>query len=193
MSKFTENVTCWLIKYGAVDENKKELYYFGIKHGLIQGLSILSIIFFSIMMDGLMEIVLFLVAFIPLRIYAGGYHAENELSCYILSTVTCVAAVLAIKYFPFDFLVYTSIVMISAVVIFEISPVSAVNKPLDKKEKEVFGLRAKRIVLIEGVLYCAFIFFDMEQISKSIFICFVLMAITLVVGKTNVEKENITL
>ena len=192
MNVFSENVVLWLIKNGSVNENEKELYSFGIRQGLIQVFSMMSIVLLSVFMDGLMVMILFLFAFIPLRIYAGGYHAEKELSCYILSTGTCVTAVLAIKFISFKFHVYILVLVMLAVVISIIAPVSAVNKPLDKKEKEVFGLRARRIVLIESVLYYVFAFLGIEQISKAIFTSFVVMAVTLIVGKVKVEKENKT-
>lgn len=192
MKVFSENVVCWLVKYGAVDENEKDLYFFGIRQSLIQVFSMMSIVLSSILMDGLIEMILFLAAFIPIRIYAGGYHAEKELSCYVLTTVTCVVAVLAIRFFPFRFSVDTVMLVISAVVIFKNAPVSAVNKPLDKKEMEVFGLRTKRTVLIESVLYYAFVFLGMENISKAILICFIVMVVTLLAGKTIVEKKNVT-
>jgi accessory gene regulator B len=186
---FSENVVLWLIENGTVDKNEKDLYSFGIRQGLIQVFSMMSIVLVSILINGVIEMILFLAAFIPLRIYAGGYHAEKELNCYILSTVTCVVAVLAIKFSPFSFPIYTLLLVMSAVVIFKVAPVSAVNKLLDKKEKKVFGIRTRIIVLIESVSYCALAFFGMEKISKVIFYGFLLMVVTLLVGQIKLKRD----
>ena len=42
----------------------------------------------------------FILAYIPIRSYAGGYHASTQLRCYILSNAVVVAVLIAIRLVP---------------------------------------------------------------------------------------------
>ena len=99
--------------------------------------------------DGL----LFLVAFIPLRTTAGGYHANSHLSCNIVFLSTFVALEclghLLLKYG--SVILYLAIAVISLVTLLILSPSEAKNKPLTPEQRR----RNRRRSLILGGLNLA--------------------------------------
>ena len=73
-----------------------------VNYGFVQGLKSVTGILLSVLLGILMRIplscILFLGFYIALRIYAGGYHAESEKQCAVLSAVSIAAAYAWIKW-----------------------------------------------------------------------------------------------
>ena len=97
--KIMENVWKEIKAAGNVDEEDKEIYLFGIYQGLIFLLNVVTALLTGIILDMFLESVLFLICFIPLRIFAGGYHAKTQFRCYVMSTVTTVILLYLIAFF----------------------------------------------------------------------------------------------
>ena len=45
----------------------------------------------------LFETIIFIITYIPIRIYAGGYHARTQTKCYIFSVFMLILALYIIK------------------------------------------------------------------------------------------------
>ena len=65
----------------------KEVYRYGIQQGLNLALNILTTIIIGCLCDMLLPSILFLVCYMPLRSFCGGYHAKTHLRCYIYSVI----------------------------------------------------------------------------------------------------------
>lgn len=113
-----------------------------------------------------LEIVLFVLTFVSLRRYAGGYHCESSRACFWTSTFIMAVAVGGIvllqtwlsRYpgaMPWICLWELSV----SVFIFLAAPVEAVKKPLDALEKKVYGKRAKITVAVQMVIGLLLLFF----------------------------------
>lgn len=82
----SEQIINKLIENQTIRAEDKEIYQFGVKQIFTIALNIVTVLALGVSLHMLMEAVLFMVAFIPLRIYAGGVHAKTPLRCYIYST-----------------------------------------------------------------------------------------------------------
>ena len=60
---------------------------------------------------------------------------------------------LAIKYLPYNLGVYIVATVLSIGVLFAISPIEAINKPLEEIEVKVFGKRARIVLCITLVIF----------------------------------------
>lgn len=78
---------------------KAEIYVYGLQLILSTSFTILSIILSSIYFYRWYDAFIFLFFFIPIRLFAGGYHACTYLGCYICSN-TCfhISIILGNKY-----------------------------------------------------------------------------------------------
>ena len=137
-----------LCNAGIIGENEKELYRFGLEGLLFTFLNLGTALIIGIVMDAILECVVFLLAFLPLRQYAGGYHAKTRVGCYFLS-VTCMwVAMNVLVHQEFkEYILVIACVMV--VVIFLLAPVENENRKLTFEEKIRYGKAAKLVLIFE--------------------------------------------
>ena len=100
----------------------------------------------------------------------------------------------AIMFIPFKIYEMSAIVILSGFILWILSPVEAINKPLDECEKYVFRKRARiNIVLILGV-YIISIFFN-EELTTVVAISIITVMIFTILGKIKIlvytKKRNL--
>ena len=140
----------WLCANGIVAPEKNKIYAYGMELVLSGLVNVLSVLLISILIFHPADGLLFLVAFIPLRTTAGGYHANSHLSCNIVFLSTFVALEclghLLLKYG--SVILYLAIAVISLVTLLILSPSEAKSKPLTPEQRR----RNRRRSLILGFL-----------------------------------------
>ena len=128
-------ITEKMVKCGTVADQDKELYLFGIQQGLTNILNLVTTVIIGLVLGVLWQMLLFMAAYIPLRSFAGGYHAKTPLRCYILSVLLHTAIALAIKYVDLHIYFQLGLLISASITVFLLSPVGNENKPLDELEK----------------------------------------------------------
>ncbi|GEM_PF-2215752 len=105
-----------LVLNNVINSEDIELYTYGIQQGLLILLNILTIVIVGQIFGMLLQSVAFMISYIPLRIYAGGYHARTPAGCYIGSVILIVAVLLGIKLIPWTNFICVTIALISGYV-----------------------------------------------------------------------------
>lgn len=147
--KIMENVWKEIKAAGNVDEEDKEIYLFGIYQGLIFLLNVVTALLTGIILDMFLESVLFLICFIPLRIFAGGYHAKTQFRCYVMSTVTTVILLYLIAFLQKNMGVgVIAVYIVAACIIWKFAPVQDKNKPLDLDEQKKYRKRVHSLLIL---------------------------------------------
>lgn len=156
--KIMENVWKGIKTASNIDEEDKEIYLFGFYQGLIFLLNIATALLTGIILDMFLESVLFLICFIPLRIYAGGYHAKTQLRCYVMSTVTTVILLYLIAFLQKNMGVEViALYIIPTCIIWKLAPVQDKNKPLDLDEEKKYRKRVRSmLIFISCILGCLY-------------------------------------
>lgn len=121
--------------------------------------------------------------YMPLRIYAGGYHARTQLRCYISSVVLIVAVLLAIEFIPWTNFIVITISIVSGLIIFILSPVEDMNKPLDAAEVKVYGKKTRIILGLELCALVLLVGFGMKIIVSCISVSLFVQCVMLILGK----------
>lgn len=114
-----------------------------------------------------------------LRIYAGGYHAKDKKVCTWLTYVSTLFSIAIAFLVPVNWFVICFLLIILISIIAWIAPVESVNKPLNNMERKVFYRYCMGITLMEALLCCAFIYFDLELYAGTISISMLLVVIGL--------------
>lgn len=70
---------------GIIQEEDIDTCRYGLDVFISSALEIASILIIAAFVGNFFEAVLLFTAFIPLRVYAGGYHADTKLKCYLIS------------------------------------------------------------------------------------------------------------
>ncbi|MGX8835649.1 accessory gene regulator B family protein [Amedibacillus sp. YH-ame6] len=85
LENISRRLSIKLYRKGYIGEEKIEKIRFAIELCLTQIVTFTSIFLIGIQFVNLMEILLYLIVFISVKHYMGGYHAKTYIGCYILT------------------------------------------------------------------------------------------------------------
>ena len=85
MSSISGMITDTLWNQGIIQEEDVNKCRYGLDIFISSVLEIVSILIIAAVIGNFFQTLLFFAAFIPLRVYAGGYHADTKLRCYFVS------------------------------------------------------------------------------------------------------------
>ena len=178
-----------LVKNEKITENEHDIYSFGIRQGINILINLITILFFGILFGEIWQSLIFTIAYVPLRSYAGGFHAKTPTRCYVFSCCLISAVLLAIKYLlPEDF-ICSSLLVAGGIITILLAPVDTVNKRLDQVERRVYRNRTLIIVAMEIIVYVFSFIFTAEMIYKPISLSFVSAAFMLVLGMIDNQRK----
>lgn len=175
------------VRDGIITEEDKELYTYGMQQGALILINIISAIIIGIIFNMVWQCIIFLLAYMPLRSYAGGYHARSQFRCYVVSQFIIVIALLGIMEIQWTSITALFSVIISAGIIFVLAPVEDANKPLDASEKDLYKRKTRKILLLEILIALVFWFIN-KEISVCIIMVFDILSIMLLLGILNNRK-----
>lgn len=181
-SAISESITKKLEEAHAIKSEDREIYLYGVKQGLTILLNLITICAIGIVSKMLWQSILFMAAYIPLRSFAGGYHAKTPLRCYIYSIIMIILVSVGMKYLLFVDMVYYVILAISALIIFVLSPAEDKNKPLDKIELKVYRKRTSLILLVELIICILSNVIDLRTVFISIIYNLAVMSVIILLG-----------
>ncbi len=138
---FSQKIVSCFIKQQVIDKGDEELYVYGVFVLLSKLFFLLVAVICGAVAGVLFHSVIFIVAFMVLREYAGGYHASTETRCEISTSLSIAGCVGVIKLLEATevkpLLLIPGIIFI--VVIFMLSPLDSPEKPLTKADKKHFS------------------------------------------------------
>ncbi len=177
-----------------LQEDDKDIYLFGVYQGAILLLNICTALLIGVALNMLLEIVIYLICFLPLRIFAGGYHAKTQLRCYIMSSFTTVIILLVIQFLQqqesiWEFLIY----FVSFGVIWRYAPVADANKPLLENEQVNYRKKVHKVLLlltgIAALTY--FLRFDIITTVIEVSVCFLSVILLMGIYKNKTHCTDI--
>lgn len=166
-----------------------EIYIYGINQILVSILNIASALILGAIFGVFYEIAVFMAAYIPLRTFAGGYHAKTPLRCYVFSMIMLAIVSVGLRYFCIADEAYYVILVISIVVILILSPVEDKNKPLNEIEHKIYKKRTAIIVAAELVIYLILKIVRLDHLSEVIIYSFAVLSFMLIAGKIKKEAK----
>jgi accessory gene regulator B len=186
----SDKITDSMVRTGTVANEDKEIYLFGVQQGLTIILNIVTTVIIGLLFDVLGQMLLFTVAYIPLRNFAGGYHASTPQRCYILSTLLTIIVSLLIKYVYIDMLVFIGLSMLAGTIIVVFAPIANENKPLDELEKKVYKRKTIVICLVEILI--AMLFFGLNILSVSVCLMWTMVTVGIMMIIAKVLKLSMS-
>lgn len=187
----SEKIADKLIDSNIIESEDKDLYTYGFYQGFLIIFNILTAIVIGLLFKMVWERLVFLMAYIPLRSYAGGYHAKTPLRCYMFSLIIIIMVLLGIKFIHWNSIICIIVTFCAGSIIFALQPVEDENKPLDNKEKIVYKKITQSILIVLIGIGLVFWCFDNKQISITIIMALFVTAFMLILGKIkNTIKAN---
>lgn len=148
---------------------------------------------FGLVLNCIIESIIFYISFQFIRKYAGGYHASTETRCEILSTLSIFACIVVIRLSKtYDFQTVLLIISaLSAVCIFVFCPLDTPEKPLSDKEFRYFRKISWLILLVIVAAVIVSYVFKFQMVTVPCCMSLILESILLAAGKIKrVSQKN---
>ncbi|MPW26371.1 accessory regulator AgrB [Alkalibaculum sp. M08DMB] len=170
----------------------KELYSYGLQQGILMILNVTTTIVIGIICGMVWQSIIFLLSYIPLRTYVGGYHAKTQWRCYIFSILIISVALLGIKLIPWTNIIYFTLMFFAGSIISLLAPVEDGNKHLDSIEKTIYKKRSRVILSALCGIGTLLYIIGYPQISICILVALLLLGIMLILGncKNKLRRLN---
>ena len=139
----------------------------------------------GIALETFLEVMLFWCIFIAIRLFAGGFHANKEAICEIITTISIVLCALIIKSSKEHDIKMLLLIMavLSGVSIILFSPLDSPEKPLSEKEKAKYRRTSWIILLLIAIAIAISIYFKIEIILVPSCLALILESILLLAGR----------
>ena len=157
--KFSEWAVAYAIRLGYIKEEEQEEYTYGLDLVMSVIVSDLTMLIIGIIMKMIPQVIVFVFMYKFIR------------------------KLLAIKYLPYNLGVYIVATVLSIGVLFAISPIEAINKPLEEIEVKVFGKRARIVLCITLVIFGVICALGLTEMVKTMAISVVDILLFAVMGK----------
>ena len=103
---------------GIISKSNRTLYEYGLRQMFATILNILTMLLIGFIMGLAVPAMVYTIAYIPLRVYAGGYHASTPQRCWAFSAIMLWIALCIVKYTPqMYFWVITTLSLIACIVV----------------------------------------------------------------------------
>lgn len=181
--RVSQQLTQFLVDSNTIKDEDREIYRYGIQQGLTIVLNLVTTLLIGLVCDMIWQSIVFTAAYVPLRSFAGGYHAKTPTKCYIFSIVLMLAVLLAMKLVPFTVFICGIMLPVSGVIILWLSPVEDRNKPLDAVERRVYRQRALLIWTSELAITVICLWLQILSLAICLTATLTVMAVMLLLGQ----------
>jgi len=130
------------------DEERKEIISYGLERGKVISISIIVTLVIGGVFNAFFQSIIFLVSFCSLRRYAGGYHADSQKRCYVISFFIVVISILLIKLIKSGNLLCIIIQTINYFVIVFMAPVENNIRKLEEAERKKYGRKTRTVASV---------------------------------------------
>ncbi len=168
-----------------ISVEEKVIITYGIRQGCVLLAGFFVVVLLGLVFGVTAEALLFFLFSYGARIYAGGYHAGTRLGCGVFSFLLSALCCAWLKFVVLPLPVLSVLVVSAAAVICLFAPVAAENRPLDSMERQVFGKKARIIVLSELLIYGISAFWGWKMLYASVSIGILLVALLVIAGKAD--------
>ncbi len=143
-----------LQKHNVIQEKDVDICRYGLEIFLSSAFETLSIFIISILLGNYFETFCFFLAFIPLRIWSGGYHANTKMGCYFVSIFVYIGFSIITQLVAVKYLVVTNIIMtVSAMIlVYRLSPIIHFNKNVTNVEKILYRKKSILTCFFQGII-----------------------------------------
>jgi len=150
-------LTEWILSYNNDLVLNKSIIIYGIEAILSSIIGVVLLIGISFIFNQRFLWILFMLGFVPLRLYGGGYHAETHAICYFMTASVFLAAYTAALFLPFNWLLDAGLSVLSWIIIFRLAPVASKNKPLS--DSQYTRNRRRSLIVARGKMCIVFVAF----------------------------------
>lgn len=195
IEKFSKWLSTWLIQNGG-DPTQRNVYAYGVECLTNELISDFLLLFFGLLLNKTIYIILWCISFTAVRLFLGGYHASTHARCILTGTVTGICSLylnpIWTTLYPWGFLVIT---VFALTIAFFHAPIIHKNHPVSNDKRKKAKEKAIAAIILDN--FTAIIIYPYHhEISSSIMtglLTALLMAVlAIVICKFKNQAEYIT-
>ncbi len=190
LQRLSESFAEKLIRNEIISKADADVYAYGFFQTVMLLLNVITTLLLGILYQEFFLCIILNMAYIPIRISAGGHHASSPMVCYIISTLMIAGLLAIIKWVSIHWMLMLSLMLAASVIIFLLAPVETESNPLDEIERKVYRQRTHLVLSIEIIASIIFLFLGQGKIATAIGLSIVAMSITLVSGMIKMKLFN---
>ena len=148
LTRIANRISVLLENYGIIETSNIEVYAYGLELFFMKTGLYLIVLCLSLITHSLIISLFFVIAYIALRQYTGGFHCSTALRCILVSLLMFNIMVVIYKinlHFIFDILFLMSVCGLIVIIVH--SPIESPNKPLTLMEAR----RYRRISIVLSI------------------------------------------
>ncbi|MBO5210034.1 MAG: accessory gene regulator B family protein [Lachnospiraceae bacterium] len=171
LEQITHKIVNHQIEKGILQESDRNIYQYGYQMLMEFGINILTSIVIAILFQAFEIVIVFTIAYLMMRGYAGGYHAKTSVGCFGMSAGILILSILAVQKLTELAMAWWILLVIEVVmmpVIFIGTPIPVKNKPITNNEYLHFKKKVKQIYCIELVIIMILFWCDKPVYAFSI-------------------------
>lgn len=178
----TEHIVNSLLNEGTIKDEEIEIIQFGLEslEGNLLGIILTLIIGFCF--NRFRDALLLWMLQFPLRKNAGGFHASTKMRCFLISLLMLFVSFTFFTTFNCTFVLYGLSVLTTGWIIWILVPMGNPLKELDETEHEIYQIRSRSILTLEGIIFLLAFYFKCSILVRSIAMTFFLVSISLLMG-----------
>ncbi|MGN0593024.1 MAG: accessory gene regulator B family protein [Ruminococcus sp.] len=182
--RISESIAGLLLRNEIVCREEKEIYVYGLEVGIGNALLLVALLVVSLLFGYIQHYLVFLMVFLPLRVFAGGIHAKTQLRCFIVSVSTYLLSLLAAEFASAFFRspLMTAIAGVMLLITAAIAPVEHKNNPLLPEERNRNRKIVQILLPIDLIIYILF-FLWFPKMASSMVILILVHFILMMFGK----------
>lgn len=180
---FIDKIVDVQVEKGTILEQDIKIYKYGYLLLYELFLNIVIAVVIGLVTNRLGELLIFLLLYVPLRSFCGGWHADKLWKCTIYSNLMLILLCVTLSY---EIIYSRPIIMVLIFIIGIIfvgicAPVETQAKPISSKEKKVYKKRIILIQFIHCIGICLLLLFGKNKYIYVITYAYVMQSILLIV------------
>lgn len=183
MERTAKFLADYIIKKGMAEEMDRKVYEYGFLISMELGLFVLFCISVFLYLHMVVEGILFLVIFMPLRSYAGGLHLNRFHSCFILSSLTVWGILLMVRSFCIPITATLPIFLVLVICVYVLYPIDHINRKTDNEENKYFTRRLQRFLIAHLAITVGFAILNYRRCLVLIDTTYIVVVITMAIAK----------
>lgn len=134
-------------------DDRWNVYVYGTELLLSTTLAAFSILLISLLAGELFSGILFIIIFVSLRVFVGGFHASTYRNCFLLTNgVFLIALVASMLLEKFETSILVCSLIPSVGIIWMLAPISNPHHPLSKEAHKRNKIAGQALAGIEGIM-----------------------------------------
>lgn len=189
----SNSIAFYLLKNNFIKEKELPIYRYGFSALLNSLFQLVVILILGAITNKMSETIVFILMFVFLRRFLGGYHANTKIRCLMLDIVIWVVttnAYTVCNSLKINNYVVLIIISFSVFVTFRFAPVENMHKPLNKIQKKKNAKKGRMLVYIFVMVALGF-YKTGCTVSYTMFATMLAVAVLILVeGRKNAKRKS---